>query len=81
MPPLARSEIHAVIDALTKLYVDGNNDGHWHIYTFTLQDGSSIRGRIVAQEDDHIIVGLDEDGHPQTSVPCHQINILQIEAE
>ena len=81
MPPLAPSEVRAVIDALTNLYVDGDNDGHWHIYTFTLQDGSAIRGRVVALEDDRIIVGLDEPGNPQTNVPWHEVHTLQVEAE
>ena len=82
MPPLAPSEVRAIIEALTSLYVDGGNDGHWHVYRFTLRDGSAIRGRVVAlNNDDGIVVGLDEPGDPQKIVPWHDVDALQVEAE
>lgn len=81
MPSLAASEVRAVLEALTQTYVDGRNQGHWHLYTFALSDGRSVRGRLVAQQEDGIVVGLDEPGHPHRTIGWNEVEKLLIEVE
>jgi hypothetical protein len=81
VPSLAASEIRAVLQALTDTYVEGSNQAHWHLYTFTLSDGRSIRGRLVEQQKDGIVVGLDEPGNPHETIGWNEVDKLLIEAE
>ena len=81
MPPLAPSEVRAVVAALTDLYVAGDNHGHWHVYTFALLDGRTIRGRVVELHDDVVVVALDESGHSHINILLDEVAKLQVEAE
>jgi hypothetical protein len=81
MNRLVRAELKAVIDALTQVYVDGRNDGNWHVLTFNLVDRSAVRGRVVSSdEQDAIVVGL-EPSNQQVTVGWDDVQSLLIEAD
>jgi hypothetical protein len=77
---VSRADLETVIEGLTQNYVDGRSDGSLHILTFTLSNGTLVRGHVVATEDSLIVGQVDHDNE-QVSVPWDGVQKLLIEAD